>query len=342
MDGTDSGATVALSGTNDVERLQAMLEAPQPDPSNTDGAEAEAPNPDDPGPEGDAGDGPAEEQVTGKRDGGEGDPDQPVIAAPKSWPAEMRQRFAELPPDLQQVIADRETEQTAAFNRQVNEAAERRKAAEAEISAASNERQQYLAQLSTMIDGLAYQTAGEFADIRTTADLETLAATDPQRYLRWQARRDAIQTAQGEQARLLERQHAEDTSRLRGYADEQRRLLVGKIPEFGDPKAARTLQAQMNDYLRGHGFTDEETSGWFDHRYALVIRDAMLYRKGQQAAKTAADKKVADKPRMLRPGVGSDSRGERSSQEKAALTRIARHGTTDQQAEALARLLEGN
>ena len=71
----------------------------------------------------DEGDGPGEDQVTEEEDESEGDPEA-VIAAPKSWPAEMREQFAQLPPDLQQVIADRETERDAAFNRQVNEAAQ--------------------------------------------------------------------------------------------------------------------------------------------------------------------------------------------------------------------------
>jgi len=45
----------------------------------------------------------------------------------------MRAHFAKLPPDLQKVIADRENERDATFNRQVNEAAEKRRAAEAEL-----------------------------------------------------------------------------------------------------------------------------------------------------------------------------------------------------------------
>jgi hypothetical protein len=327
MDGNDETNPSAESAGNEAERLQALLDAPPTDE-----------------PADDAGDGPAEAQVTAEQDEGEGadDPaEPPVIGAPESWPAEARQRFAELPPDLQRVIADREAEQKTAFNRQVNEAADRRKAAEAELQAASTERRHYSAQLSTMVDALAQQTAAEFADIKTPSDLEQLAASDPQRYLRWQARRDALAAAGAEQARLLERQSAEQTARLHGYVAEQRRLLLEKLPELKDPKAATALQAEMSDYLRGLGFSDQELESWLDHRYALVIRDAVRYRRGQQAARSATEKKVAHLPRLQRPGAGSDPRAERSAQERAAMTRIARHGTTDQQAEALTRLLEG-
>src|SRR5690349_12112418 len=128
-----------------------------------DGAEAEASPEESPDSAAEEDDGPGEDQVT-EEDEGDGDPEA-VIAAPKSWPAEMRAQFAQLPPDLQRVIADRETERDAAFNRQVNEAADKRRAAEAELQAASTERRHYLAGLSAVIGELANQTASDFADI---------------------------------------------------------------------------------------------------------------------------------------------------------------------------------
>jgi hypothetical protein len=287
------------------------------------------------------GEGPAtgDESEGASEDEDGGDPDA-VIAPPRSWPAEMRAQFAELPPDLQRVIADRETERDAAFNRQVNEAAERRRAAEAELQAAATERRHYLASLSAVIGELAQQAAGEFADVRTTADLERLAAEDPQRFLRWQARREALTAAQAEQQGLIERERAEQDQRYQGYLGEQRRLLLEKIPDFADPAKGRALQSEATGYLRSIGFTDQEIGAVADHRLALVIRDAVAHRRSQTAAKTAAEKKVASAPRLQRPGARSDGKAESAAGERAAMTRIARHGTTDQQAAALTRLLE--
>ncbi len=340
----DEAASAGAAGS-EAERLTALLEQPEaPAP--------EAPN-GDPNrnirEEGRANavrsekeTGPAERPVTGEEEARDSDPAEgPAIAAPRSWPADMRGAFAKLPGDLQQVIATRENERDTAFNRQVREAVERRQAAEAELAAASTERRQYLVNLNAMIEGLARQTAGEFADIRSTSDLERMAATDPQRYLRWQARRDALQSALAEQDAIQRRSRAEQMQRLQGYASQQRALILEKIPELADPKTRSSLQAEMNDYLRSVGFSDQETGAWLDHRYALVIRDALRYRKGQQAARAAAEKKVVNLPRVQRPGGGSSGTTARSAQDRAAMTRIARYGTTDQQAEALARLLEG-
>ncbi len=294
--------------------------------------------PDAPAPDGDEEDGPGESQVTDAD--GEGSDPETVIAAPRSWPAEMREQFAKLPSDLQRVIAEREAERDAAFNRQVNEAAEKRRAADAELQAASTERRQYLAGLSALIGELAQQAAGEFADIRTAADLERLAQDDPQRYLRWQARRDALLAAQAEQQGLLERERAEQEARLQDYLGTERRLLLEKIPDLADPAKARALQLEAADYLRSVGFSDREIGSVADHRLALVVRDALAHRRSLAAARTAAEKKVVNLPRLQRPGAASDSKAERSRQERAAMTRIARYGTTDQQAQALTRLLE--
>ena len=330
LDGGDAtvSALAALLGAEHREEDAAdgKDETPASSQTSNDALEA-APDPA-------AADGPGDDQVTDS-DTGESDRDEPVIAAPRSWPAEMRALFATLPPDLQRVIADRETERDAAFNRQVNEAADKRRAADAELAAASTERRQYLAGLSAVIGELARQTAGEFADIGTPADLERLAQEDPQRYLRWQARRDAILAAQAEQEALAQRERTEQERSFQGYLGMQRRLLLEKIPEFADPAKAKALQAESSDYLRSIGFSDLEIGSVMDHRLALVVRDAVAYRKGQRAARTAAEKKVVGVPKVQKPGAGSDAKAETSAREKAAITRIARHGTTDEQAAIL-------
>ncbi len=343
MDDRDSGNEQAPA--SEAERLTALLEQPETpagdkEQRDRDGGMASAAASATTASESDAA-GPAARPATGEEQGNASDPAEgPAIAAPRSWPADMREAFAKLPGDLQKVIASRENERDAAFSRQVREAVERRQAAEAELAQASAERRHYLANLSAMIDGIARQAAGEFADVRNAGDLERMAAQDPQRYLRWQARREALQSALAEQDALQRREQAEQSLRFHHYAGQQRALILEKIPELADPKTRAAMQADMNAYLRSVGFSDQETEAWIDHRYALVIRDAMRFRKQQEAAKAAAEKKVVNLPRVQRPGAGADGR-ERSAQDRAAMTRIARYGTTDQQAEALARLLEG-
>jgi hypothetical protein len=344
----ENNAPVQDGGENTVADLTALLEKkPAPDRRTTDTTDKGAsPTREDASPAAepaddsaaDEGVGQEEAPVTEGEDEGDGDPDR-VIAAPRSWSAEAREAFADLPPDLQRVIAERDSEQQSAFNRQVNEAAEKRKAADAELQAASNERRQYLQAINGVIGQLAAQTANEFSDITTTGDLERLASEDPARYLRWQARRDALMVAEADRQAAYNREQQEQSQRNQGYLAEQRKLLFEKIPEFADPAKGKALASEATTYLRTQGFTDAEIGNVVDHRMALVVRDAALYRKSQAAAKTAADKKVVNVPKVSKPGAASD-RADRAAGDKAAFTSIARHGTTDQQAAALTRMLE--
>src|SRR5215472_8958044 len=251
----------------------------------------------------------------------------------------MKAKFAELPRDYQEFILERETQRDTEFNRQVQEAAEKRNAANAELQAATQERRQYLTVISRVIGQLAQQTATEFADITSVADLEKLANDDPVRYLRWQARRDSLLAAQGEQEAALQREQAEQGQRYQSYLGEQRAKLLEKMPELKDPAKAKAISAESTKYLKAIGFDDQEISNVVDHRLMLVVRDALAYHAGRSAGQTAAEKKVVGIPRVTRPGAASE-RGERNAQDKAAMTSIARHGTTDQIAAAMTRLLE--
>src|ERR1700733_5736304 len=152
MDDNNSGSQAGAG--SEMERLTALLEQPEvPDSDNErklrEGGRASAAGSPTPSSQRDEAAGPAERPVPGDENGGEGDPAEgPAIAAPRSWPADMREAFAKLPGDLQQVIATRENERDTAFNRQVREAVERRQAAEAELAHASTERRHYLANLN--------------------------------------------------------------------------------------------------------------------------------------------------------------------------------------------------
>jgi len=360
----DSAAGATDGGAETVEALTELLQKPQekpqgkpeggpsgdahPEPqdtgagkeSHTAGAGPGKPDAQPAGGKEPAGDGPAKEPVTGSESEGEGDPETPVIAAPSSWPAEARDAFAKLPADLQKVIRERDAEQTAAFNRQVNEAADKRKAADAELLAASQERQQYVQSLAAVVDKLIKQTAGEFADIRSPDDLERMAAQDPARFIRWQARAQALQAASSDMQAAADRERQEQETRFNGWLGEQRSKLLQAIPELADPAKAKALVAEQTDYLRSIGFNTQEIGSVLDHRMAVVIRDAALHRKSQAATRSASAKKIAEAPKLARPGGGGE-RGPDPSR-AAAFTSIARHGTSDQQAQALARLIEGN
>src|SRR5258708_10316537 len=99
----------------------------------------------------------------------------PTIDPPRSWTKEDKDLFTSLPRDTQQRIAERERSREGDFSRRQQEAAEKSKALEAERSKAEQARQQYEGALPQLLQTLQQQQAGEFADIKTLADVERLA-----------------------------------------------------------------------------------------------------------------------------------------------------------------------
>jgi hypothetical protein len=116
----------------------------------------------------------------------------PPIEPPRSWTKDDKELFSSLPRATQERIAERERLRESDFLRRQNEAAELRKAMDAERGKVEQARQQYEAALPALLQTLQQQQAGEFADIKTIADVEKLAREDFSRYALWDAQQKKI------------------------------------------------------------------------------------------------------------------------------------------------------
>src|SRR5437868_422768 len=110
---------------------------------------------------------------------------QPPIEPPRSWSKEDKELFRGLPRATQERLAERERSRDSDFSRRQQEATERAKALDAERGKVEQARTQYESALPQLLDTLQSQQAGEFADVRTIADVEKLAREDWPRYLQW-------------------------------------------------------------------------------------------------------------------------------------------------------------
>ena len=90
-----------------------------------------------------------------------------------------------MPRETQEYLASREQERDREIRRSQNEAAEQRKALDAERSKVEQARAQYESALPQLLETLQQQQAGEFGDVKTLADVEKLAREDWPRYLQW-------------------------------------------------------------------------------------------------------------------------------------------------------------
>src|SRR5262245_32703141 len=233
----------------------------------------------------------------------------PPIEPPRSWTKEDKELFTSLPRETQERIAERERSRESDFLRRQNEAADKLKGLTAKEQAVDQARQQYEAALPQLLIMLQAQQAGEFADIRTLADVERMAREDWPRYALWDVQQKKIADVARQLSEVQQRQVLERQQQFSAFAKREDDLFNEKVPDMADDKKAAELQTRCLATLTGMGFAEAELAqSWNgqkdlslrDHRVQLLIRDATLWREAQAKAKAAQAKPV---PPVQRPGV---------------------------------------
>jgi hypothetical protein len=194
----------------------------------------------------------------------------------------------------------------ADYTRKTMEAAEQRKAAEAEASKAREERQKYaqgLQQAQAMLQAQLQE--------QSQIDWNKLLETDPVEYLKQQhlanGRQAKLQEIQREQQELHSKHQAEQAAQMKAFLRTQQEELLAKLPEWKDPAKAKTEQAAIVDYLKSQGLEEAQINNIADHRVVLLSRKAMLYDQMMSKASAAA-KKVSNLPQKVeKPGGGEVS-----------------------------------
>lgn len=251
----------------------------------------------------------------------------PPIEPPRSWTKDAKERWHALPRETQEYLASREQERDRERLRSENETAERLKGLTAKELELEQARRQYDAALPALLQTLQQAQAGEFADIRTLADVERLAAEDWPRYVRWDASQKKSAAVANELRATQERQAVEAQERFVAFARREDELFAEKAPEFAEPAEAARLQEAAVEALRELGFADAELARLWngqaalslrDHRVQLLVRDGLKYREAQAAAKKAAARLL---PPVQRPGVAP----QRGAARAAELQSLSEH-----------------
>jgi hypothetical protein len=266
----------------------------------------------------------------------------PPIEPPRSWTKEDKELFKGLPRETQERLATRERSREADFLKRQNEAAEKSRALSATAQAAERMRAHYEGALPMLVQALQEQQAGEFADIKSIADVEKMAREDWPRYALWDAQQKRIATVVREAQAAQARQAVERTTRWSTFAAEQDALFAEKAPELAEPDAKHKAAQSAAAMLKGLGFSDAELGAMWagqgevslrDHRVQLLLRDAVRYRGAQAAAKSAQHKPV---PHVQRPGPAPARNADADGRVKDLTERLNRTGTLRDAAALLA------
>lgn len=225
---------------------------------------------------------------------------------------------------------------TSDYTRKTQEVAEARKAVEAErqkIEEAARLRDTYAQRLQVIEQMLSQGEKGE--------DLAALKESDPIGYavkIAEQTEREKqLAAVRAEQQRIAQQQQAEQSQRLQAHLQAEALKLQEAIPEMADPAKGQAIKTDIRNYAKKIGFSDEELAQVYDSRAVTALYKAMQFDKLTQG-KADAVKKVAQAPRMMRPGTFTPEARE-SSEAKKLRERLRQSGKKNDAARIFERLL---
>jgi hypothetical protein len=225
---------------------------------------------------------------------------------------------------------------TADYTRKTQEIAETRKAVEADrqkIEEAARLRDTYAQRLSVIEQMLSQGDKAE--------DLTALKESDPIGYAVRVAeqteREKQLAAVRAEQSRIAQQQQAEQQERLNAHLQAEGLKLQEAIPEMADPAKGQAIRTDIRNYAKKIGFSDQELSQVYDSRAVTALYKAMQYDK-LTAGKQDAVKKVAQAPRMMRPGTSTPEARE-TQEGKKLREQLRRSGNKNDAARIFERLL---
>ncbi len=205
----------------------------------------------------------------------------------------------ELEVDLDELIKG--YSRTSDYTKKTQNLAEQRKAVESErtkIEEAAKLRDTYAQRLQVIEQMLT----------QPTEDLTALKDSDPVGYAIKVAenmeREKQLAAVRAERESVQAKQVAENQERLKAHIAQEAERLRSAIPDFGDEVKGEVIRKEIKDYAKSVGWTDQELSQVYDHRAVLTLYRAMQFEKLQKS-KPAVQKRVAEAPKSLTPGVGS-------------------------------------
>jgi hypothetical protein len=198
-------------------------------------------------------------------------------------------------------------QRNADYTRKTQELAQERTQSSEFVERSKKDVEAKLQKLDQLNNAAQAQLQQEYAEV----DFEKLYDEDPVEAARLEhkMRKKHEQLAQvSQQTQELQAQE------FNKYLGEQQQLLSKKIPELLDDQKGPRFKQQMRDYLGNIGFNDSEINSVYDHRYVMLVKDAMSYRNLQKA-KPGIKKKVANAPKVVKGGVAK-SKGQADAEAK--------------------------
>jgi hypothetical protein len=157
---------------------------------------------------------------------------------------------------------------------------------------------------------------------------EKMAAHLAAKEQRAQKEHQLRQFAQAQQAGQQEQIRRNQVEQAQ-YVQQEQKKLLDALPVLRDDKKRSEFMTDVIKYgSEAYGFTHEELARVGDHRTALVLRDAIAWRK-LQARKPKADAKAQSAPPVQKPGKRASESEVKASAYRDEMTRLRKSGSMD-------------
>lgn len=157
----------------------------------------------------------------------------------------------------------------------------------------------------------------------TEPDWKAIRAEDPLGYIDQKAVWDEKQAARnkllGEHRNRLTAQQQQAQAARQQQLQAQREQLPELIPEWRDPAVMQKEAAELAAFLKADGFDAQDVDNISDAKLVRLARDAKKYREGQKskAKPELVKKKIAGKPKVVKPGTAPKGNPEASARRGA-------------------------
>ena len=195
----------------------------------------------------------------------------------------------------------------ADYTQKTQQLAEQRKEFEAEKSKTGELQTAYmnsLQQLGQNLDILSKQTEnqlGEEPDWKKA--YETMDAKEYTLLVQnWQQRKENLQKIQTEQQRVAQEQQIEGEKIMRQHLTQQSDLMLQKLPQWKEASVRDKERAELIEYAKTLGYTDEEVANASDHRAIVALYNSMKFEK-LNSKTPEIKRKVRKAPKMAKSGV---------------------------------------
>ena len=217
---------------------------------------------------------------------------------------------------------------TQDYTRKTMALADQRKSLEGELEQIRQER----AQLSQVLEQIDVQ------DQEQEPNWDALYQQDPQQWLIqreiWRERQERKRALVEEKQRLLQAQEADKQRVIAQFVEQEQGKLTDALPQWRDEKVAKAEKAQVAEYAKKIGFSDQEIAQFYDHRAVTTLYKAMKFDE-LQSGKPKAAKKTAP---VAKAGAATTTPKGRDAYRKSQ-QRLAKTGKVADAASAFKHLL---